>query len=65
MTALESTDPEGDFERIFNEFKEMAWRVAYGILRDRQRAEDAVQEALGKEAMPAFLDCSLAFAASR
>ena len=44
MTTL---DPnlEAEFERIFNEYREMALRVAFGVLRDRQRAEDAVQEA--------------------
>ena len=45
MTTLGPSDREAEFERIFNEYREMAFRVAYGVLRDRQRAEDAVQEA--------------------
>ena len=45
MNPLDPSGREAEFERIFNDYRDMALRVAYGILRDRQRAEDAVQEA--------------------
>src|SRR5947199_7800685 len=48
--GLVTVDPDLDreFERRLAESSTLAFRVAYGVLRHRQDAEDAAQEAFAK-----------------
>jgi RNA polymerase sigma-70 factor (ECF subfamily) len=46
VTAEAPADPAAEFEERLPESSTLAFRVAYGVLRQRQDAEDVAQEAL-------------------
>ena len=41
-------DPAAEFDAVFAEQKQRLWSIAYGVLRDRDEAHDAVQETMVK-----------------
>lgn len=45
LAIIDSDDDKRLFERLYNTYKSMMYNVAYGILGDSQRSEDAVHDA--------------------
>ncbi len=41
-------DPAAEFDAVFADQKQRLWSIAYGVLRDRDEAHDAVQETMVK-----------------
>lgn len=48
LALIETEEEKTKFELLFNEYHEIMYRAAYGILRDQHKAEDAVSHSLLK-----------------